>query len=77
LKITQVVEASLQVSWLAPSMNLENTYYSLDICDSEKYNIKNDMSIKPKRRKDKKRMYTTIHMLQEVTQGDPHTSNTY
>jgi hypothetical protein len=76
VKITQAAEEIIQVCRLVSSANPTNTYDSLDIFHSEKEDIKNATSIKPKRQKLKRKKYNTIHMLQEVTQDDPPTSNT-
>jgi hypothetical protein len=62
VKITQDTEESLRVCHLASSANPTNTSDSLDICHSEKYLIKNDTSIKPKRQNIKRKCKRTIHM---------------
>ena len=72
------MEASLQVCYLASSANPMNKSNSLDIYHSEIDEIKIGTSIRPKRQKiKKKKMYTNYTYVQEVTQGDPPTSNTY
>jgi hypothetical protein len=61
---------------LASFANPTNTSDSLDICHSEKDDIKNDTSIKPKRQKIKEKMYKNYTYVQELTKVDPPTSNT-